>query len=163
MKTLIRRVADLGLHCLSKSRKKDARLIWINMFSVFFCFFFSQGRITCTVCMFMNHSRTQGNDCTCEKLGYRPPINLLRTVPRRCSIVVYSNCHCSSTFCMLLTCSCCLVEPADHLLRKCCPLDFPVVCVCGGGGCCFFFCCCFFCLFVFCFSFVFLLLLFTQT
>ena len=30
-----------------------------------------------------------------------PPSNLLLTVPRRCSVVVHSNCQCSSAFCFV--------------------------------------------------------------
>ena len=42
--------------------------------------------------------------------------------------MVYSNCQCSSTFCLLLTyCLFYVVQPCGHQLGKTCPLGFPLV------------------------------------
>ena len=57
-------------------------------------------RITC---MYMNHSRTQGEGCVRVKTGLSPPV--IYYWPFQCgsSVVVYSNCQCPSAFCWSLT------------------------------------------------------------
>ena len=50
---------------------------------------------------------------------------MLFITDRSIAVVIYSNCHCSSTSCLFLTfCPFCLGKPGGHLLRKSWPRAF---------------------------------------